>query len=39
VGRVSTWIGHTEDGVDGAGIVEAVGGGATRFSLRDEIFG
>jgi NADPH:quinone reductase-like Zn-dependent oxidoreductase len=26
-------------GVDGAGIVEAVGEGATRFSLREQIFG
>jgi NADPH:quinone reductase len=26
-------------GVDGAGIVEAVGEGATRFSVREEIFG
>jgi NADPH:quinone reductase-like Zn-dependent oxidoreductase len=26
-------------GVDGAGIVDAVGEGATRFSLREEIFG
>jgi NADPH:quinone reductase-like Zn-dependent oxidoreductase len=26
-------------GVDGAGIIEALGEGATRFSLGEEIFG